>query len=249
MARKRKSKKLTVTKENELSVNPFELDIVQVEELRRKLAKRANQRLVRLERTKLGDEEGTRGSDLTPAQYAYEKIRKIRGEGATRFRERKMKLGEAPESQRMELAYLQSFLSERGSRYGAVKRETSKTQKTFEERGISIASYKSFYNFLNSAQFSFLKQFFDSETIVEMLQEAKGEENTSFKKINEIVTEYVKFIEAEKAADEEYQPSVKELAERLGVNAIRVQNEVKEYRKVKDQQREARQKSRRRRRR
>lgn len=230
---KRRKGPQKVTKQNELSVNPFELDMVQVAELRRKLAKRANQRLVRLERAKLNDEAGTRASDLAPAQYAYEQIRRIRGEGSKRFRENKMAPGASPESQRMELYALQDFLGQPGSRAGQVQRQVSKTQATFQERGITIASYKSFYNFLNSANFSFLKsQGFDSETIIEMLQEAK-EGKQSWKAINEIITEYVKHVEEEKAANEDYQPSDKELAERLNVKLIDVRKTHREVQRVK----------------
>ena len=232
---KRRKGPQKVTKANELSVNPFELDMVQVAELRRKLAKRANQRLVRLERAKLNDEAGTRASDLAPAQYAYEQIRRIRGEGRRRFNENRLAPGNDPQQQRMELKVLQDFLGQKGSRAGQVKRQVSKTQATFAERGITISSYKSFYNFLNSANFSFLvSQGFDSETIIEMLQEAKTNK-TSFKKIDEIITEYVKYVEEEKSANEEYQPSDKELAERLGISLI---DERKTHREVRRMQKE-----------
>ena len=94
MARKK------ITSKNELTVNPFKLDFVQVEELRVKLAKRANQRLVRLERAELGTGETL--ADLSTAQYAYQQIALIRKEAAAaggqkvktssqRFRETKVK--------------------------------------------------------------------------------------------------------------------------------------------------------------
>lgn len=212
MARRRQVK---VTNDNWLSVNPFQLDALTVEELRRKAAKQANQRLVRLERRKAST--GERLSEFSTAQYAYEQIEKIRA-GADkpskskkiRFREQSLPMGES--QARMELYALQNFLSDERSKAGKAARYVSKTQQAFEERGISSASFKSFYNFLNSAAFATLKEAgFNSDDVVEIYNKAH-EEGNSFKWINETINAYLADREQK---DEEL--SFREFANALGV--------------------------------
>ena len=208
-------KKAKLTGKNDLSVNPFQLDAVSVEQLRRKLAKQANQRLVRLERRKASTGESL--AELGIAQYAYEQIRQIRskadvkGRGTKgRFREQSLPLGES--QARMELYVLQSFLSEKRSKAGTAARYVSKTEKTFLERGITVASYKSFYNFLNSATFGDLKeQGLNSDDVVELYNKAH-EEGKSFTWINNAINAYL-------ASQEESggEISIKGLEDELGV--------------------------------
>ena len=213
---KRKTK---VTKQNELSINPFRLDAVSVEDLRRKLAKQANQRLIRLENRKAST--GERLSEFPQAQYAYEQIRQIRSKADTqgrqtklRFRESRLPLGES--QARMELYVLQQFLSDPRSKAGTAARYVSKTEKTFMDRGITVASFKSFYNFLNSATFGELKeQGLNSNDIVELYNKAHEEGNKSFRWINEAITAYL--AEQEKSGGE---IDVKGLEERLGVKLL-----------------------------
>lgn len=212
---KRKAK---LTGKNDLSVNPFQLDAVSVEQLRRKLAKQANQRLVRLERRKASTGEAL--SEFAQAQYAYEQIRQIRsradvkGRGSKgRFREQALPFGES--QARMELYALQSFLSDERSKAGTAARFVSKTEKTFLERGITVASYKSFYNFLNSATFGDLKeQGLNSDDIVELYNKAH-EEGKSFTWINNAINAYL-------ASQEESggEISIKGLEDELGVKLL-----------------------------
>lgn len=211
-------KKAKLTGNNDLSVNPFALDAVSVEQLRRKLAKQANQRLVRLERRKASTGEAL--SEFSQAQYAYEQIRQIRskadvkGRGSKgRFREQALPLGES--QARMELYVLQSFLSDERSKAGKAARYVSKTEKTFLERGISAASFKSFYNFLNSATFGALKgEGLSSDDVVELYSKAH-EEGKSFAWINNAITEYL--AQQEESAGE---VSIKGLEETLGVKLL-----------------------------
>lgn len=215
------SKRVTsrrITQSNELSVNPFKLDALQVEELRQKLAKRANQRLLRLERTRLST--GERASDLSGGQYAYEQISKIRGEGFTRFREGAQPL--TSDTARKELYAIQSFLSAASSRAGNVQKFTSKTQQTFLERGVTVASYKSFYTFLNSNSYKLLKESgLDSEDIIDIYQRAHEDEGKSFKKINQIINEYLEEQEELQEKGESGQVTLKGLAESLGLKVLR----------------------------
>lgn len=211
-------KKAKLTGNNDLSVNPFQLDALSVEQLRRKLAKQANQRLVRLERRRASTGESL--AELGIAQYAYEQIRQIRskadvkGMGSKgRFREQSLPLGES--QARMELYVLQSFLSEKRSKAGTAARYVSKTEKTFQERGISVSSYKSFYNFLNSATFGDLKeQGLNSNDIVELYNKAH-EDGKSFTWINNAINAYL-------ASQEESggEISVKGLEQSLGVKLL-----------------------------
>lgn len=217
MARKK------ITAKNELTVNPFKLDFVQVEELRVKLAKRANQRLVRLERAELGTGETL--ADLSTAQYAYEQIALIRKQAAAaggqkvktssqRFRETKVK---DAMSARRELFALQSFLGQSMSRVAPAMKSINKTSKWFLERGISIASYKSFYNFLNSRAFEELKKAgLSSDDLIEYYTKAH-ESGKSFAEVNKLISEYIK----ENSKGEVSTITAKGLAEKLGVKVIR----------------------------
>ena len=216
MARKK------ITSKNELTVNPFKLDYLQVEELRRKLAKRANQRLVRLERADLGTGETL--ADLSTAQYAYEQIAQIRKQAAgtgskvktssQRFRETKVK---DAMSARQELYVLQSFLGQRMSRVAPAKKAINKTARYFLERGVSVGSYKSFYNFLNSRMFDELKkQGISSDDLIEYYTKAH-ESGKTFKEIDKIISAYIK----ENAGGEVSTVTAKGLAQSLGVPVIR----------------------------
>lgn len=219
-------RKVKVTAENWLSVNPFKLDALTVEDLRRKAAKQANQRLVRLERRRASTGEIL--SEVSSiAQYAYEQIREIKskadapGKGKKlRFREQKLPLGET--QARMELYVLQSFLSDKTSRAGVAARYVSKTEQTFKARGINVASYKSFYNFLNSATFTALiEQGLNSEDIVEIYNAAhEGDGDArgkSFAAIDKAITEYLAEMESEGSGEID----TRSLAAALGVKPLR----------------------------
>lgn len=210
-----------ITNDNWLSVNPFTLDAVTVEELRQKGAKQANQRLVRLERRKAST--GERLAEVSEiAQYAYKQIADIKrqadapGRGKkTRFREQSLPLGES--QARMELYVLQSFLSDKKSKAGTAARFVSKTEKIFLERGITVASFKSFYGFLNSAAFADLcDDGLDSDDIVELYNKAHEEGKKSFKWIDAAITAYM--AEQEKKGEPVDQRT---LAQALGVPPLR----------------------------
>lgn len=218
MARKRTAKK--VTKDNWLSINPFTLDAVTVEELRRKAAKQANQRLVRLERRKASTGENL--AEISEiAQYAYSEIRKIKSQADApgrgkklRFREQSLPLGES--QARMELYVLQGFLSEEKSKAGKAARYVSKTEKTFLDRGITIASFKSFYAFLNSAAFADLQaDGLNSDDIIELYNKAHEEGYRSFRWIDAAIAAYMS------EQEQQGEPFDKRtLAQALGVQPI-----------------------------
>ena len=210
-----------ITNDNWLSVNPFTLDAVTVEELRQKAAKQANQRLVRLERRKASTGESlAEVSEI--AQYAYKQIADIKrqadapGRGKKpRFREQSLPLGES--QARMELYVLQSFLSDEKSKAGKAARFVSKTEKTFLERGITVASFKSFYGFLNSAAFADLRaDGLDSDDIVDLYNKAHEEGKRSFRWIDSAIAAYI--AEQERLGEK---PDQRTLAAALGVPPLR----------------------------
>lgn len=212
----RRTKKVTVTSKNELTVSPWTLDAVQLEDLRVRLAKRANQRIVRLERRKASTGEYL--SEFSPAQYAYEQIKKTKTAenkpitGKLRFKEGKRPLGDA--QSRMEVYAMQSFLSMETSKAGKAARYVSKTEQTFKERGIAAAGYKSFYNFLNSAAFASLKGDLNSNDIVDLYNKAHDEGN-SFKKIDAAIADYLAALE-----EKEQPASLKDLAKAMGTTYV-----------------------------
>lgn len=207
--------KRKITSQGAVAVNPFKLDAVEVERLRVKLAKRANQRLVRLERRKASTGEYL--SELGVAQYAYNQIKQIRHidstkSGKIRFRESPVK---DITSARQELFVLQSFLGQETSKAGVAARYVSQTENTFRKAGIETAQFKSFYNFLNSSAFSTLKESLTSDDIVELYNKAYEEGHLSNKKIQQIMTEYL--AEREK---EGKSVTMKSLSKKLGVKPI-----------------------------
>ena len=223
-----KRKKTVVTAQNELTVSPFALDALQVEELRWKLAKRANQRLVRLERRKASTGESL--AEIGIAQYAYEQISKVKRMTGTgeikqgqKMRFREQKLPTTDTEARMELFALQSFLSNKTSMAGVAARYVSKTERTFTERYAaaggrqkSIASFKSFYNFLNSSAFAYLKnEGLNSNEVVDLYNKAYTQGGKSFKAMDKAISDYVA---QQEAADKGV--TLKDLASSLGVSVI-----------------------------
>ena len=197
-----------------VAVNPFKLDALEVERLRVQLAKRANQRLVRLERRRAST--GEKLSEIGVAQYAYEQIRKIRHiettkSGKIRFRESPVK---DITSARQELFVLQSFLGQETSKAGVAARYVSETEKTFKEAGIEVASFKAFYKFLNSSAFKLLKEYLNSDDIIELYNKAY-ESGKSNAEIQRIISNYIKERE-EKGSGVD----MKSLSEALGVKPI-----------------------------
>ena len=198
-----------------VNVNPFKLDALEVERLRVQLAKRANQRLVRLEHRKASTGEYL--SEFGAAQYAYNQIKQIRHvestkSGKLRFRESPVK---DVTSARRELFALQSFLNQETSKAGVAARYVSQTEETFKKAGISAAGYKSFYNFLNSTAFSNLAEYLTSDDIVELYNKAYEKGHMSHAEIQRLMSEYL--AEQEKAGEA---VDMKSLAQKLNVGAI-----------------------------
>ena len=115
-----------------------------------------------------------------------------------------------------ELFALQSFLGQSMSRVAPAMKSINKTTKWFLERGISVGSYKSFYNFLNSRTFEELKKAgLSSDDLIEYYTKAH-ESGKSFAEINKLISEYIR----ENSNGEVSTITAKGLADKLGVKVI-----------------------------
>lgn len=189
MARK-KTKKLEITKENQETLNPYNpgYDVADLRKLRRTLAKRANQRMVRLERAT---------SDITGESFAsFGAIKDVqsylRGEKRKRFSEGAAYTPKGKKALEQEIVVLQNFLRRKTSTVKGQKEIEKKRMETFEaghwgtkwktqgiaNTPIKFASTKEFYDFLGSKTFSSLvKGGFTSEQIIEEYNLMRDEEN------------------------------------------------------------------------
>lgn len=156
------------------------LSVTDLQTMRRTLAKRANQRMVRLERGK----SLVTGESLNFG--AIENARAYLGKHK-RFSE-KLALTTDLNQLRKEITVLQSFLNAKSSTIQGMREIERRRIKTFEtgewgqkwkqqgirQKPIKFASTKEFYDFLNSGTFkNLIDAGFDSDQIVTMYQEAQ----------------------------------------------------------------------------
>lgn len=194
MARKRR---------NNLSFDPNSLPVglQDLQNLRRKLAKRANQRMVRLERA---------SSNITGERFdsfgAIEQVRYYLGE-KKRFNER-ANFSDDSNVLRREIAVLQGFLTSQTSTVKGQRELESKRIKTFESgewgsskytgqkrRALKFASTKEFYDFFNSSTYrKLLESGFTSEQVIEIYDSARevydGQDELVMKKMEDALEEF-----------------------------------------------------------
>lgn len=206
-------------------INPFRGDLTKedLQKLRRTLAKRANQRLVRLERASsriTGEGYATYGA----AQNAYDYLEK---RDRRRFAESEnVKMNK--NAIRREISVLQSFLSAKSSTVLGQREIEQKRVHAFEsgewgekwkrqgirQEGIKFAGNKEFYDFLNSSTFKELViSGFTSEQIVEMYAQARLQDD------NERVLENMQ--DALDNFRNKGKTSLKELRTTLGLKPLR----------------------------
>lgn len=149
--------------------------------LRRKLAKRANQRLVRLERA-TSRITGESYNEIGAAPLAYDYLSR---QDRRRFSER-LDPGQSYESLKREVTVLQGFLTSKSSTVSGIRSIEESRIRTFESgkwgsydvtgkkrRGLKFSSTKEFYEFLQSGTFrELLQSGFSSEQIIESYDEA-----------------------------------------------------------------------------
>lgn len=169
--------------------------IDQLQQMRRKLAKRANQRIVRLERAESlvsGESLANFGAIEKVNQY----LQKQGKEGKLRFSERQQVAMSSRELKR-EISELQNFLNAKTSTVSGAHKIERLRIDTFKKKGIEFASNKEFYDFLNSDVYQKAITGFDSSTIVDVYDKAKkvtnksGEEVYNDDKIKEVILDYI----------------------------------------------------------
>lgn len=146
--------------------NPF-LTREELGEYRRKLAKRANQRMVRLERAT---------SKITGERYtfgAYEKTQRFLGT-RKRFSESATYKTSNINALRAEIAEIERFLDSASSTVKGMRMIEEKRITIFESKGIHFSDTKEFYQFLNSADYDrLLSAGYTSEQIIEVYDHAR----------------------------------------------------------------------------
>lgn len=169
--------------------------IDQLQQMRRKLAKRANQRIVRLERAESlvsGESLANFGAIEKVNQY----LQKQGKEGKLRFSERQNIVMSSRELKR-EISEIQNFLNAKTSTVSGAHKIERLRIDTFKKKGIDFASNKEFYDFLNSDVYQKAITGFDSSTIVDVYDKAKkvtnksGEEFYDDDKIKEVILDYI----------------------------------------------------------
>lgn len=150
-----------------LTTNFYEANNADVYKVRKQLAKVANQRMLRLERTqsKVTGESYTFGAYTIAQDFLIEQDRHRFSESIAKDRSLNAVL--------KEISVLQKFLTSASSSVGGMHKIEKARIETFESKGIKFASTKEFYDFLNSASFEYLATHgYDSEQIIEVAKAA-----------------------------------------------------------------------------
>lgn len=207
----------------EIDVYRGSYSLSELQQLRRKLAKRANQRILRLERSKsniTGEKFNTFGAVIDVYHYLG---------GRTRFREQYNTISDI-NSIRREITVLQGFLGRKTSLVSGIREIERKRINTFESgkwgykykkmgvlnNPLHFSSTKEFYDFLNSETFrGLLSSGFTSEQLIDIYDSAKvrldGEDDI-------VVNEMSKALDDYRAKGN---ASLKDLRKRLNSNIIK----------------------------
>ena len=191
-------------KEASIDIYRESMSITDMQALRRKLAKRANQRIVRLERasSNITGEAFNEFGAVTDAYSYLERQKK----GRKRFQERADAITDTMELRR-EISVLQGFLGSKTSLVSGIREIEMQRIRTFESgnwgktsrytgkarREIKFASTKEFYEFLSSKTFQGLvRSGYTSEQLVEIYDEARESEEADevLAKMEEALEEY-----------------------------------------------------------
>lgn len=213
--------------EEELDFYSTPISVETLEIVRRRLAKRANQRMVRLERSvsPISGEAYHVGAYDMAQEYLREQ--KNTDKKNLRFSEKlSQRSAEDFDSNREyrqylldEVAHLQSFLTAKSSTTRGNKAIEAKRVATFKEAGISeaVATSKSFYNFITGAAYKFLdNRIQDSEKLQELFDYYTDPEKTREMKVddfNKILDEYTDWLDEPKQARKEVK--LKDIADSL----------------------------------
>ena len=190
----------------ETNYNSKAYSVKELQQVRRQMAKAANQRMVRLENnfSPITGEAYTWGAHEHAQKYLKKKKR--RGEeGKLRYNENKTAYKTKADLQ-AEINELQSFLNAKTSRYGEQKKIEKARIEKFESgnwggtkdepngRKLQFASTKQFYDFLSSKLFGDLSKTLTSEQVVELYDAAVTKEKGDHDKVvKEMQAEYDRF--------------------------------------------------------
>lgn len=213
--------------EEELNFYSTQISVETLEIVRRRLAKRSNQRMVRLERSvsKISGEAYHIGAYDMAQEYLREQ--KNTDKKNLRFSEKlSQRNAEDFESETEyrqyllnEVAHLQSFLTGKSSTTRGNREIEAKRVETFKNAGISeaVATSKSFYNFITGAAYKFLdNRIQDSERLQELFDYYTDPEKTREIKVddfNKILDEYTDWLDEPKNATREIK--LKDIADAL----------------------------------
>lgn len=147
----------------------------QLQEIRRKLAKRANNSLRDLARNSspiTGEVYNSYGAAVDALDYLKARNRRYFSESLT--------LTENRTVLKAEIQRLQYFLSRPSHTVKGQREIEQKRIKTFEKKGIHFASTKEFYQFLNSGTFQSLRKLqYSSEQLIEDYERAREQGMTN----------------------------------------------------------------------
>lgn len=219
-ARRRKNEE-----EMDFYSSPISTETLEV--VRRRLAKRANQRLVRLERSvsPISGEAYHVGAYDLAQEYLREQKNtdKKRLRFSEKLSQRNAEDFESNVEYRQylldEVAHLQSFLTAKSSTTRGNKAIEAKRVETFKEAGISesVATSKSFYNFITGAAYKFLDtRIQDSEKLQELFDYYTDPEKSREMKVddfNRILDEYTDWLDEPRNATREIK--LKDIADAL----------------------------------
>lgn len=202
--------------------------VKELQQVRRQMAKTANQRMVRLEshKSKVTGEAYTWGAHELAQEYLRNKGRRGR-KGQLRYNENMTAYKTKAELQ-AEINELQAFLKARTSRYGEQKKIEKARIEKFESgkwggalgedgkrRKLKFASNKQFFDFLSSDLFKNLASAFTSEQVIELYDAAtEKEKGDSDKVVNMLQSAYDNFIDSDISSGE---LSIREMEEIFGV--------------------------------
>lgn len=181
----------------------------ELQEIRRVLAKQANQRILRLERAKspiTGERYNTFGAVIDVYDY-------LENKGRRRFSESKAAIKQSNELRR-EITVLQGFLGRKSSTVKGIREIENKRERTFSNKGIKFASTREFYEFLNSQTFlGLVSSGYTSEQIVETYDMAREKED-DYKVIEKMAKALEEYRKGEKKV------TIKNLERALGVKLL-----------------------------
>ena len=165
----------------------------QLQEIRRKLAKRANNSLHDLSRNSspmTGEVYNTHGAAVDALNYLKNRNRRYFSEALTLTENRRIL--------KAEITRLQAFLTAPSHTVSGQRRIEEKRVQTFESRGVHFAGNREFYEFLNSGTFHELSKMFDSDKIVETYELARSKGRSHDEVVENLQESLQSFREGEK---------------------------------------------------